>query len=104
MSQVYVRPFVVAAIALSVVVGGRASAQDPGALQQRVAALKQALQDNQAQLRKYEWVETTIVSLKGEEKNRKQERAYYGADGKVQKVLLDEEKAAAARRRRGAAV
>ena len=43
----------------------------------------------------YEWVETTIVSLKGEEKNRKQERAYYGADGKVQKVLLDEEKAAA---------
>ncbi len=46
-----------------------------------------------------EWVETTIVSLKGEEKDRKQERAYYGVDGKVQKVLLDEEKA---RRQRGA--
>jgi hypothetical protein len=43
--------------------------------------LKQALQDNQAQLRKYEWVETTIVSLKGEEKDRKQECAYYGVDG-----------------------
>ena len=67
--------------------------QDP-AVEQRVAALKQSIQNSQAQLRKYEWVETTIVSLKGEEKNRKQQRCYYGADGKVQKVLLDEEKAA----------
>ena len=101
MSRMNPCSFVVAAIALSVVVGGHASAQDPGALQQRVGALKQALQDNQAQLRKYEWVETTIVSLKGEEKDRKQERAYYGVDGKVQKVLLDEEKAAAPASARG---
>jgi hypothetical protein len=101
MSQMNPCSLVVAAIALSVVVGGDASAQDPGAVQTRVAALKQALQDNQAQLRKYEWVETTIVNLKGEEKDRKQERAYYGVDGKVQKVLLDEEKAAAPEGGRG---
>ena len=63
-------------------------------MEQRVAALKQSIAESQARLRKYEWVETTIVSLKGEEKDRKQQRCYYGTDGKVQKILLDEEKAA----------
>ena len=60
--------------------------QDPAAAQERIAALKQSMQESQAKLRQYEWVETTIVSLKGEEKSRKQNRCYYGADGKVQKV------------------
>jgi hypothetical protein len=96
MGHINVRPVVVAAIGLSVFISGHAAAeQGPAAVEERVAALKQALQQNQAQLRKYEWVETTIVSLKGEEKDRKQQRCYYGADGKVQKVLLDDEKAAA---------
>jgi hypothetical protein len=58
--------------------------------QERVAALKQSLQENQQRLRGYEWVETTIINLKGEEKARKQQRAYYGADGKVQKILISE--------------
>jgi hypothetical protein len=62
--------------------------------EQRVAALKQSIQESQGRLRKYEWIQTTIVSLKGEEKNRKQERCYYGADGTVQKVLLDGQSAA----------
>ena len=43
-----------------------------GGAQDRVAALKQSMQDGQAKLRQYEWVETTIISLKGEEKARKQ--------------------------------
>jgi hypothetical protein len=51
-----------------------------------VAALKQTLQESQARIRQYEWVETTIVSLKGEEKSRKQQRCYYGADGTLQKL------------------
>lgn len=63
-------------------------------METRVAALKQSLQENHAQLRKYEWVETTIVSPKGEEKDRKQQRCYYGVDGKMEKILLDEQKAA----------
>lgn len=62
---------------------------------QRVAALKQSLQDSQAQLRKFEWVETTIISLKGEEKARTHKRCYYGADGKVQKIEMDAPKPAA---------
>jgi len=56
--------------------------------QERVAALKQAMQESQAKLRQYEWTETTIISLKGEEKARTQKRCYYGADGKLQKVPI----------------
>src|SRR5512135_1648989 len=61
-----------------------------------VAALKQSLQQGLAKARAYEWVETTIVSMKGEEKSRKQQRCYYGADGKVQKVPIGEPAAQAA--------
>ena len=57
--------------------------------QQRVEMLKQWLQLSQAQVRAYEWIETTVVSKGGEEKSSKQKRCYYGADGKLQKVVLD---------------
>ena len=65
-----------------------------GGAQDAVAALKQSMQQGLAKIRQYEWVETTIISLKGEEKARKQNRCYYGADGKVQKVSLDQAPAA----------
>jgi hypothetical protein len=55
-------------------------------VEERVAALKASLATSQANLRQYEWIETTVVSFKGEEKSRKQERCYWGADGKLQKV------------------
>jgi hypothetical protein len=64
----------------------RMVAQEAQTPDQRVAALKQSLADSQTRLRRYEWIETTIISLKGEEKARKQQRCYYGADGKLQKV------------------
>jgi hypothetical protein len=80
-----------------------------GGAQDQVAALKTSMQQGLARTRQYEWVETTIISLKGEEKARKQNRCYYGADGKVQKVSLDQapapEQAASGRGgRRGARV
>ena len=81
------------------------ASQDPLTPDQRVAALKQSLADSQARLRKYEWIETTIISLKGEEKARSQKRCYYGADGKIQKVAIGEApapKAAPSGGRRGA--
>ena len=56
--------------------------------QERVAALKQSMQESQTKLRQYEWVETTIISLKGEEKGRTQKRCFYGADGKLQKMPI----------------
>jgi hypothetical protein len=65
-------------------------AQAPqGSLPERVAALKTQFAVSQANLRQYEWIETTVVSVNGEEKLRKQQRCYYGADGVLQKVLID---------------
>lgn len=64
-----------------------ALAQAPSTAE-RVASLKASLAMSQVVLKQYEWIETTVVSLKGKEKSRKQERCYYGADGAVQKVTL----------------
>lgn len=72
---------------LALLLVGSATGQNAAA-QEHVAAFKKALQQNQAQLRSYEWVETTTVLLKGEVKSQKQKRCYYGADGKVQKVEI----------------
>ena len=49
-------------------------------------AIKESLQKSMATLRQYQWIETTAVSMKGEEKSRTQNSCYYGADGKLQKV------------------
>lgn len=78
-----------AVAATSAFVTGRLAAQQnaPGP-EERVAALKQSLQESQGRLRSYEWIETTVVSLKGEEKSRKQQRCYYGADGKLQRFPI----------------
>jgi len=54
-------------------------------LQERIAAVKQSFAASQTLLRTYEWLETTVVSLKGEEKSRKVNRCYYGAEGKLVK-------------------
>ena len=81
--------------AATIGIGAILQAQQPpaqaagGGAQDQVAALKKSLQEGMAKIRQYEWVETTIISLKGEEKARKQNRCYYGADGKVQKTSLD---------------
>ena len=61
----------------------------PPTLEQRVAMLKQWLQASQVQLRGYEWIETTVITKGGEEKSRKQNQCYYGADGKLEKIPLN---------------
>ena len=65
-------------------------AQAPPTPDQMVATLKQNLAESQKRLRQYEWVETTTISLKGEQKSSKQQRVYYGADGKLTKLPLGE--------------
>jgi len=55
---------------VSVAVGSSATAQP--APQERVTAIKQSLEDSKVALHQYEWVETTIISVKGEEKCRTQ--------------------------------
>ena len=64
------------------------TAQTPPSPDQVVAGLKQNLAESQKRLRQYEWIETTAISLKGEEKSRKQQRVYYGADGTLTKVPM----------------
>jgi len=63
--------------------GDAANAQ---AKQEKVAAVKQSLAQNQAALKSYSWTETTQISLKGEVKKEEQKQCQYGADGKVQKT------------------
>ena len=78
-----------ATLASAVVLGAQApAAQGAGSEQDHVAALEQTLQQGLARIRQYEWIETTVTSLDGEEKSRTQNRCYYGADGTVQKVAI----------------
>ena len=56
--------------------------------QERIDAMKKSFADSQALLRKYEWIETTVTSHKGEEKSRVVKRCYYGAERALQKVLV----------------
>ena len=75
-----------------------AAAQNPE-VGERVAALQASLQKSSEALKHYEWIETTVVSLKGDEKARLQKRCYHGADGALQKVPVGE--APQAKKKRG---
>ncbi len=67
---------------------GAASAPQAPTAQDQAAVLKQSLAQNQAALKQYSWIETTVISLKGEVKKQEQKQCFYGADGKVQKTPL----------------
>ena len=79
---------VVFAVMLGTSLAARVLPQATPTPQERVAALKQSLVESQKAIRRYEWIETTVISLKGEEKARTQKRVYYGADGTLQKVPM----------------
>ncbi len=85
-----------AVLGLAVAEAGLAQDLSP---QEQVVALKISLAASQAVVRQHEWIETTIVRLKGEEKSRFQNRCYYGADGQLQKVQARRRRS---RRRSGA--
>lgn len=57
-------------------------------LQQKLMVLKQAATANKQRLKQYQWVETTQITLKGEQKPQRVYQCSYGPDGQVQKVLL----------------
>lgn len=77
---------------LSICLVQPAAAQQPpdaaAGKKDHATAVKESLQQSMQALRQYEWVETTAVSVKGEEKSRTQSSCYYGADGKLQKIPL----------------
>ena len=57
-------------------------------LQQKLAAVKQAAAQNKKQLRQYQWIETTQLTLKGDAKPPTRNSCVYGPDGKVQKTAI----------------
>jgi hypothetical protein len=67
-------------------------AQGPAAAgagsQEKIAALKESIAQNQAALKTYKWTEATEISLKGEVKKKEQKECHYGPDGKVQKTAI----------------
>lgn len=58
------------------------------ALQQKFADAKQAAAENQQNLRHYQWIETTQLTLKGEQKPPSQNSCRYGPDGQVVKTPM----------------
>lgn len=55
-------------------------------MQENVTMIKKNLSDSKAAMKKYEWIETTTVFVKGEQKSVKQKQCYYALDGKLTKV------------------
>jgi hypothetical protein len=70
-------------------------------ISERVDAIKSSLAASQAALKKYEWIETTTISLKGDEKAEIVNRCYYGADGGVTKVPISKPAASSGRGLKG---
>ncbi len=80
---------IIAVAVLATVVGAIAQAGGPGAeLQQKLAAVKQSVAENQQKLHHYQWKETTQLTLKGDPKPPSASACQYGPDGKVQKTPL----------------
>lgn len=69
------------------------AAAAPETPQQRVANLKAWLEASREQMRAYQWLETTTVSVDGEQKSMVQQRCYYGEEGTLVKVPLDKTQA-----------
>jgi hypothetical protein len=63
-------------------------------VQQKLAAVKQSVAENQKKLHQYQWMETDQLTLKGDPKPPSQSRCQYGPDGKVQKTPMGEQPAA----------
>ena len=59
-----------------------------GELQQKLAAVKQSVAQNQQRLHQYQWVESQQLTLKGDAKPAKQQLCSYGPNGQVQKVPI----------------
>jgi hypothetical protein len=57
-------------------------------LQRKLAVVKQSVAENQQKLRRYQWIETTQLTLKGDEKPPTQNLCQYGPDGQVQKTPI----------------
>jgi len=74
--------------ALLSTVATTAIAQPSPALQEKLAAVKQSIAQNQQKLHQYQWTETTQLTLNGNEKPPSQSLCQYGPSGTVQKTPM----------------
>ncbi len=81
---------IVTVVAMGALVPLQGQGPSKADVQQRVAELKQSVAANKAQLKQYQWLETTTVTLKGETKKDTQQMCRYGPDGKVMKTPVGE--------------
>ena len=65
-NQPMIAAFLAVLLCIAPVLHAQQTAPAPAAAKDVVVGLKQSLAQGQALIRKYEWVETTIISLKGE--------------------------------------
>jgi len=59
-----------------------------GELQQKLASAKKAAAENKQRLLQYQWIETSQLTLKGDQKPPTQNSCKYGPDGQVQKTPI----------------
>jgi hypothetical protein len=58
------------------------------AVQEKMAAVKQAMAENAQKLYQYQWIETTQLTLKGDPKPPTEDSCQYGPEGTVQKTPI----------------
>lgn len=78
------------ALACGITLAQDATPDKKGLVQQKVAAVKESIAQNQASLRQYTWTAHTEISVKADVKNEKDESCRYGPDGKVVKTPIGE--------------
>ena len=82
-------PFIVAAVLAAIVpTVVRAGAESGEELQRKIAVLRESVAENQQKLHRYQWTETTQLTLKGDAKPPTQQMCQYGPDGTVQKFAI----------------
>src|SRR5262249_62031938 len=69
------------------------SPQESGAVQQKIRQMQQATAMNEQQLRSYQWIETTTLSIDGRPRPPQQSLCRYGPDGTVHKTPMQAQQA-----------
>jgi hypothetical protein len=78
----------IAAALLASLLPATAYGQGNPELQQKLAAVKQSVAENQQKLHQYQWTETTQLTLNGDAKPPTQSMCQYGPNGTVQKTPM----------------
>ena len=86
--EMWIALLVMSVLVTSLLIGRKVAAQNP-AMQEKVAAVKEAIAINKQALAQYTWTEQDIISLKGEEKKEEIYNVQLGPDGKPQKTPVD---------------